>query len=126
MIAHAQPRFDEGADEPWPDGALMIAGIARRHASAVVGDVTRLVRRKRAQPERRQEPRFNAIDNLACLVVRQEHERQAADGEDLIWAKCWVGRAGLMIAIDDIVKIAAAFIPKARFERHATGVENRL
>src|SRR5215831_1939978 len=40
----SQPRVDEWAHEPWPDGALMISGIARSQIAIVFRLVVRVSR----------------------------------------------------------------------------------
>ena len=64
----------------------MIGGIPFGGASAIVGDVVPIVRRQRAQAERRQQRPLDEIDDTTCQVTLQNRIRQATDGEDLIRA----------------------------------------
>jgi hypothetical protein len=46
VSAHAQPRFDERAEEPRPRGALMVSTVAGTHVAVVVRTIARLERRE--------------------------------------------------------------------------------
>src|SRR5207244_10503020 len=78
--ADADPRLDEWTNEPRPDGALMVNGIALARAALVVRCITRLAGSERAQPDRRKQKHFHRIDNPTRFLFRQKHERQSADG----------------------------------------------
>ncbi len=39
VAADADPGFDEGADEPFPNDALMVGAVALEHRADVLGDV---------------------------------------------------------------------------------------
>src|ERR1051326_4504218 len=88
--------------------------------------VSGLARRERAQAERRPEPCFDSGHDFRGPLPVEESDRQAADSEDLIGAERRIDSAGLVIAIDDIVQIAALFIPKTRRKRLTAFFECRF
>src|SRR6186713_464346 len=65
VAAHAQPGFDERAEQPGPGRALVIRVIALGRPAAVMAGVPRLEARERAQTERRQELALDALDDFA-------------------------------------------------------------
>src|ERR1044071_4733357 len=123
---YPEPSFDEGAYQPRPDGPLVICAVAFAHAALVMWRVSGLGRRERAQAERRPEPRLDGGYDLIGSISIDESDRQAADSEDLIGAERRIDSAGLVIAIDDIVQIAALFIPKTRRKRLTAFFECRF
>ena len=64
----------------------MIGGIPLDRAAAIMRDVVRIVRRERAQAERRQQRPLDEIDDAAGQIALQHRIGQAADGEDLVRA----------------------------------------
>src|SRR5437870_3297727 len=115
--ADADPRLDEWTNEPRPDGALMVNGIALARAALVVRCITRLAWRERAQTHGRKQKHLHRIDNTTCFVFRQQGERQSANSEDLVRSECKIDYAGLVIAIDDVSKITSLFVPELAFKR---------
>ena len=67
--------------------------------------IARFVWRERAQTERRKQKHLHRIDDPPRFLFRQQHERQSADGEDLVRSECKIDRPGLMIAIDHVGEI---------------------
>lgn len=116
VIADANPGFDEGTGQPRPHRPLMINTVALVNASHVVRRVSSFIRRETAKSQRRPQARFDFRDNLHRHRTREEVQRQAADGEDLIGAEASVHATGNVVAIDDIVEALAVLIPKARPE----------
>ena len=66
--ADADPGFDEGADEPGPDGALMVGAVALVQRADVVRHVAGRAGGQRAQAQRREQVRFDGIDDSGALV----------------------------------------------------------
>ena len=92
-----------------------------------MADVTGLVRRERAQAERRHQPFLDCVDHFArALDPATRDQRQSADGEDLVRAKGAIDGPGLMIAVDHVVKITALLIPETRSESGSRFFEDRL
>ena len=65
LPTNTQPCLDERSDQPRPDRALMIGDIPFGGTSAIVGNVVRIVRRQRAQAERRQQRPLDEIDDTS-------------------------------------------------------------
>src|SRR5690348_8826542 len=72
--ADADPRLDERAHEPRPDGALVVRAIALAHAAVVAGRVPGLVGRERAEAERGEQPRLDRIDDTASAFTFEHRE----------------------------------------------------
>lgn len=94
----------------------MITAWALRGVAAVVTDVGGLIGCERAQPHGREEASLDRVHNFARLLRRQQYERQSPHGEDLIRTESAIDCAGLMIAVDDVVKIPTVFIPEALYK----------
>src|SRR5205809_5207612 len=86
--AHADPRFDEWADQPWPDRTLMINRISCARVALIVRRVSGFAGRKRAQTDWREQKHLHRFNHTTSFVFRQKHERQSADGDDLVRPKC--------------------------------------
>src|SRR5262249_29105748 len=122
--AHAHPGVDEGAEEPWPDRALVIRAVALADAALVVRGIGGRSRRERAEADRRLEPRLHRVDDATRLLALEDRERQAADGQDLVRPEAAVHRPGAMVGIDDVVQAAEELVPEPRLEARArAGVE---
>src|SRR5436309_7771639 len=75
--ADADPRLDERAHEPRPDGALVVRGVALADAAFVARRVRRLVGRERAEPERSEQPPLDGIDDSSSPRAFQHREGEA-------------------------------------------------
>ena len=108
------PRIDERPDEPGPDCALMISGVARAQITVVGRLVIRVLRRKRTQAKRREQFALHDIHD-GGPSRRREHGMIERDGEDLI------GPAGGIVAafkgVDHIKEVTAFFKPEAFVKR---------
>src|SRR6185369_12269461 len=76
--ADADPGVDERAQEPRPDGALMIRGVALADAALVVRRVVGRARREGAEADRRLEACLDGVHDPACLLAFDDREGQAA------------------------------------------------
>src|SRR5215472_18800386 len=121
--AHAHPCFDKSANQPWPDRTLMINRISRTRVALIVRCVSGFARSERAQTERREQKHFHGINDTTRFLFREQHERQSADGEDLVRAKSEINYAQLMVAVDHVGEVASMFIPELGFERRTTFFE---
>src|SRR5206468_9051493 len=70
--ADADPCLDEWTNEPRPDGALMVNGIALARAALVVRRITRLAWRKRAWTHWRKQKHLDRIDNSPRFFLREQ------------------------------------------------------
>ena len=112
IAAHSNPGFDEGADQPRPDRALVICAVALTYAALVMRRVTRLFGRERAQAQRRPETALDNIDNSFSRFAFDQRQRQAAHGKNLIGPEGSVELAGFMIGVDDVEQVTAFHIPE--------------
>src|SRR5438067_5107741 len=87
VTADAQPCLNKGTDEPRPHRPLMITAIALRDASAVMCRVARFALCERTQTDWRKQTRLYRIHDSARFATGEHLQRQAADSEDLVWAK---------------------------------------
>src|SRR5438477_2786575 len=113
---HAHPCFNKCANQPGPDCALMINRISLARIALIVRRVSGFARCKRAQTDRREQKHLYCIDDPTRFLFRQKHERQSADGEDLVRPKCEINYTGLMIAVDHVDQISRMFVPEFVFE----------
>ena len=58
-----QPRIDERAHQPSPDGALVVRGVARAQVAVVLRLVVAVPGRERAQTDRRQQPLAHDLED---------------------------------------------------------------
>src|SRR5262245_53011978 len=61
--AHAYPGLHKRADEPGPDGALVVGSVALPDAALVARCVAGLIRREGPEAERRQQPCLHGVDH---------------------------------------------------------------
>ena len=87
VAVHVEPRVDERADEPRPDGALMIGAVACGDAAFAPWLVGGVVRRERARAERRNQISLHDGDDRRAL--RRRRRSRAASPPA---AKSWFGR----------------------------------
>src|SRR5580692_4952996 len=74
----------EGAEQPSPDGALVIAAVALPHSTAVARAIGGIAGRQRAQAEGGEQlPLTDPYD--APLIFRREPAVWQAHREDLVW-----------------------------------------
>ena len=78
-----QPGIDKRPDQPGPDRSLMIGGVARLQVAMVILFVIGIVRRKRAQPDRREQLAFDDLEH-ALPAFALQHRMIERDGEDLV------------------------------------------
>src|SRR4051812_35065142 len=109
------PGVNEWADQPGPDGALMIGAVTRTQVAAVDRAIIGMIRRERTQADPRDELTLDDTEQgrPARFVQDRILER---DGENLVWTAGVVGCARLTVAIDHVVKVAAFFVPKPGIE----------
>lgn len=65
VAAGANPGLCESADQPGPDGSLVVSAVAGADVAGALGVVVRRAGRERAQAERGQQARFRDVDHLA-------------------------------------------------------------
>src|SRR5262249_11313690 len=112
----AQPRVHEWANQPGPNRALMIGGIAGPKIAIVLRLEVRASRRQRAEPEWGQQPMLHHGKH-GIPARRIEHGVPQRDRKHLIRSTgCII--AGL--AINNIVEIAALREPEASVERRVS------
>ena len=99
---YTHPCFNKCANQPRPDRTLMINRISCARVALIVRRVSRFAGSERTQTDRRKQKHFHRIDNPTRFLFRQKHERQSADGEDLVRPKCKINYTGLMIAINHV------------------------
>ena len=98
-----------------PDRALVIRGVARAQIAVVVRLVVRMARRQRPQADRRQQPLAHDLHHrLPARAV--EHRMVERDREQLVRP---ARRIVAVLAVDDVVEIAALLVPEALVERLA-------
>src|SRR5262249_8526229 len=124
--AHAHPCFDKSANQPRPNRTLMINRVSRTRVALIMRRVSGFAGRKRAQTQRRKQKHFHGIDNTTRFFLRQQHERQSANREDLVRAESEIDYARLMVAVDHVSEVASMFIPELGFERRTTFFEQCL
>ena len=83
VTAEASQRRQVRTDQPRPDGPLMVGGVARQGATAVVPLIGRILRRQAAQAPWREQFCFDHGQHLRGLVPVHQWEGQA-EGEDLV------------------------------------------
>src|SRR5271154_681964 len=110
-----EPSIDKRADQPGPHRALVVCRIAGAQVAEIARLVIGLDRRKGAQPDRRQQLlSYRGDDPLPTLLVEDRvFER---DREDLVRSERVVVA---ILAIDNVVEIAAGRMPEAVIERSA-------
>jgi hypothetical protein len=83
------------------------------------------VRRKRSEPERREQLALDDIDNGTRPLAIDDGDGQAADSENLIRPNRAVVSAGHVILIDDVEEARLLGVPKTLVERVPTGLIQR-
>ena len=71
-----QPGIHEGANQPRPDGSLVIGGVARPDVAVVARLKVGVIGRQRAQPDGRQQPLGNHADDLLPAIPRKDGMRK--------------------------------------------------
>jgi len=72
--ADANPRFDECAHQPRPHRPLMVRTVTVAHAALITRRVSILAGSKRSQSYRRQQPRFDRVDDAARTRALKHRE----------------------------------------------------
>ena len=106
---HLEPGVDVRADQPRPDGALMVGGVARPQVAVVAGLVIGVARRQRPQADRRQQPLANDVEHRRPPLGVEDRVGQG-DGEDLVRP---ASRVVAVFAVHDVVNVAAGRVPEA-------------
>src|SRR5262245_857744 len=80
---YPQPGVHERADQPGPEGSLMIGGVARSEIAVVIRFVVGMPWGETPQAERRQESRGDLIENRLPPRGRKDRTIEG-DGENLV------------------------------------------
>src|SRR5947199_394612 len=83
-----------------PDEPLVIRGVALPHVALVTRLIVGVIRAQRAQPERRPQFSFDDVEHALRALGREQRDRQAARGKNLVRAQRRVDAAGLVIDVD--------------------------
>ena len=110
----AAGRVDVRPDQPRPDGALVVGGVALGRAAAVVGPVAGIVGRERAQPERCQQGGGCSRRRPGARSPRRAARSGSDDREQLVRPDRGVVAAG---PVDDVEEAAAVRPHEAGDER---------
>ena len=94
----------------------MIGGIARAQIAEVTRLVTRMIRRQRAQPVRRQQASTHDIEQWTPALADEDRIIQR-NGQDLIGPACGIVFSTLVVTIDNVVEITTFGIPIAAVEK---------
>ncbi len=73
--ADFHPGFDEGAEQPGPDGALVVGTVALAHAATVIRDVGGMAALERAQADGGPELALDGVDDLSGALGGAQGER---------------------------------------------------
>src|SRR5207244_12245925 len=122
--ADAHPCLNKCADEPRPHRTLMITAVALRDASAVMCRVARFAWCERTQTEWRKQTLLHRIHNSARSATGERLQWQAADSENLVWAKRQIDIS--VIAVDYVCEVSGIFVPEAVLKCRATFLKKRL
>src|SRR6058998_3737971 len=76
LPAHAHGRGDVGAEEPGPDGALMIGAVALPLIPIDVAAISRIVGSERSQSDRREQLLFADPEHGLRTIAIQQREWQ--------------------------------------------------
>src|SRR5205085_7966522 len=115
LAAHANDRRDPRPEEPGPDGALMVGAVALRLTAFDAAAIAWIVRRERAQADRRHEFRFaNAQDRFRAIALQQRKRKR--EREQLVRPDRRV------VGIDDIEQASGVCVPEALAEFLADGI----
>ena len=80
---NAQPGVDEGADQPSPDSALMVSGVAGAEIAKVAGLVIGMARSQRTQADRGKQTILHHLQDGSPAVLIQDWVTQG-NREDLV------------------------------------------
>ena len=83
VIGNAERRFAEGAQEPRPDGSLVVGAVPLRRSPPVSAAIGRVLGRKRPKPKRGEELLPNLPDD-GGLFRRAERREGKRDGKNLV------------------------------------------
>ena len=91
-IAHTQPRLHKWPKQPGPHGPLVIGAVARSGITFIHRAICGVIGVERAQPERRQEPRFYPVHHAPRSLTGENSDGQTTDRKNLIGAERCVDR----------------------------------
>src|SRR5687768_10144504 len=123
VAVRPQPRLDEWADQPRPDGALVVDRVAACRVTLVAGTVARFACVEGPQSERRQQPALDLGYDASRPGTLEQRDGKTSNGEDLIRTERIVAGSGNVIDIDDISEVSAGVVPESLDERRATALE---
>src|SRR3954469_9221561 len=83
VAIHLYICVNERPHEPWPDGALMIGGVARMLIAGVAPDIVRVSTGKCAQADGSKQFTLHGGNHLLGALGR-EHAVRQTDSEDLV------------------------------------------
>ena len=110
-----EPSINEWANQPSPHGSLVIGCIASAQVAKIARFVIGLARRQRAQPDRRHQLCVHRGNN--CLPIFSVEDRMLeCNRKDLVRSKRSVVS---VLAVDDVIEIAASRMPKTAIEGSA-------
>ena len=81
---------------------------------------------ERTQTEWRKQTRLHRIHNSARFATGEHLQWQAADSEDLVWAKRQIEISSAVIAVDYVCEVSGIFVPEAVLKCRATFLKKRL
>src|SRR5271154_3076373 len=113
-----EPSIDERTDEPGPNRALVVSGVAVAEIAVVFGLEVAFARTEGPKTKRCEQFGLHAFHDWRPLLFVEYREIER-DGKDLIGAKL---RIVTVFAVDDVVEIAAALVPEAFLEGTAATV----
>src|ERR1019366_7365521 len=104
---HPDVRRDEGAEQPGPDGSLMVGGVALDGAAIAFGAIAHVELSESAQPVVGQQLAFGHREDTAG-AVGWHHGVAEREGDHLIGADAAV----FELAVDDIVETTGLVVPE--------------
>src|SRR3954469_4572563 len=122
VALHSDPRFHKWSHQPGPNRALIIAAVARRHASLITRHVAAVIRRQGAKPERGPEFGLHSFDDPPGERLVNHRVGESAHCENLIGPKRRIVYSRPVIDIQHVVQVAAGLVPEPPVE----GVESAL
>src|SRR6266508_3196105 len=113
LAINTHPGLDERTDKPGPDGSLVVNAIALSHTAFIMRRIAGCFGCQRAEAEGSPQPLSHGLDNSFCAFALNQRDSEPTDCENLIRPEQFIHFAGLVVDIDDIVQVAALFIPEA-------------
>ena len=103
--SRTEPRFDEGTDQPRPDGALVIDPISSRRPALIPCAVSGFSGSEGPESQGRQQASLDFVDDPPRAFSLHERDRKAADREDLVRPKAVIASARDVVDIDDVCQV---------------------